>query len=164
VRSDALASMIVIKPEGDLDAFVQNLTAARWQELVDALYNAEPALGRLSMPKLKLEFKAELNNPLIAMGMPRAFTNAAQFGDLLEGDTPLEISQVIQKTFLNVDEKGTEAAAVTSVGIRATSMPMYAFEMQVDRPYFFAIRDNRSGAILFAGAIQMPEGGEIPVR
>lgn len=161
---NTLASMIIVKPAGDLDSFVEQLSAESWQRATAELDAVEPALGNISLPKLELAFEAELNRPLIAMGMPRAFSGSAQFDDLFEGDARLEISEVIQKTFLNVDEKGTEAAAVTSIGVRTTSIPIYKFNMVIDKPYFFVVRDNRTGAILFAGEIYKPEGGEMPAK
>ena len=71
---------------------------------------------------------------------------------------PVWISSVKHKTFVDVNEKGTEAAAATSVEMRATAMPVSRppFEMIVDRPFVFAIRDNKSGALLFIGAITDP--------
>ena len=73
-----------------------------------------------------------------------------------DGDR-LRIDEVRHKTFVEVNEEGTEAAAVTSVGMmRASFTPKKIFSMVVDRPFFCAIRDERSGTILFMGAINNP--------
>jgi serine protease inhibitor len=119
-----------------------------------ALANVEPSFGEVRLPKFRLEAKYSLGDVLQAMGMRRAFQSGG-FANLSE--TPMRISEVLQKTFLQVDEQGTEAAAVTSIGFEATGgMLTPAFMMNVDRPFYFGIRDNRSGAWLFLGRIESP--------
>ena len=90
--------------------------------------------------------------------MPLAFSNRADFSGISK-DTPLKISKIKHKTYVDVTEKGTEAAAVTSFGVDAiTAMgsPVDRFNVKVDRPFFFTIRDNDTGLILFMGYIQDP--------
>jgi serpin B len=92
--------------------------------------------------------------------MKTAFNNA-DFTNL----TPksIVISEVKHKTLINVDEKGTEAAAVTSIGIRATSMPISSpFQMIVNRPFLYVIQDNNTGTILFIGTINKLDNSMIP--
>ena len=89
-----------------------------------------------------------LNDPLIAMGMPTAFTGAADFSRI--SDERLLISKVIHKTYISVDEDGTEAAAVTAIEMIKTSMPMYPI-VRADRPFLFVIREKSTGVILFIG-------------
>jgi serpin B len=86
-----------------------------------------------------------------------AFQDRANFTGMTS--TPVNINEVKHKTFVEVNEEGTEAAAVTSVGIRATSaMPVdEPFNMVVDRPFFVAIRDNQTGTLLFMGSIVEPQ-------
>ena len=75
---------------------------------------------------------------------------------MVEGDGALYIDTVIQKTYLNVDEKGTEAAAVTKIEVESSGSPEEPFEMQLDRPFFLTIEDTESGLVLFMGAIAEP--------
>ena len=108
---------------------------------------------RLTMPKLKLETSLVLNKTLQNMGVKTAFTSAADFKGIAEMG-PLVLDQVKQKCYIDVTEKGTEAAAVTSIGIRLTSVrPETIVTMTVDRPYLFFIADRNDGNILFAGRI-----------
>ncbi|GFZ98625.1 serpin family protein [Okeania sp. KiyG1] len=94
-----------------------------------------------------------LNDVLKSLGMEIAFNSGADFSKMLSNSSGLYIDEVKHKTFVEVNEKGTEAAAVTSVaGFRGPPS-----EMLVNRPFFFAIRDNQSGTILFMGEITNPE-------
>ena len=79
-----------------------------------------------------------------------AFSSDADFSRI--ADAPLAISRVEQKTFIEVNEEGTEAAAASAVGFTRTSVPVEA-EMRVDRPFAFAIRERLSGAVLFLGVM-----------
>lgn len=104
------------------------------------------------MPRVKLEYKRELKDDLGALGMGIAFGDAADFSGMTTSPMPLAISKVTQKTFLSIDEEGTEAAAVTSVGIHLTSAGG-ALVMRCDRPYLVVIREKFSGTIMFIGKI-----------
>ncbi len=111
----------------------------------------------LTFPKFTLNYKVALNEPLQALGMRRAFSpEGAQFPAM--ADKPLYISSVFQKSYVAVDEEGTEAAAVTTVQFTAAmaEMPPKAYEMTVDRPFFFVITDDQSQAILFMGIVNNP--------
>ena len=111
---------------------------------------------RLTMPKLKLETEMILNKTLQHMGIKTAFTSAADFKGISEMG-PLVLDQVKQKCYIDVSEKGTEAAAVTSIGVRLTSArPEKVYTMNVDRPYIFFIADRTNGDILFAGRVVRP--------
>jgi serpin B len=103
---------------------------------------------QLFLPRSELEWEGVLNDPLVAMGMEPAFGPGANFSRLFESGGGW-ISQVKQKSFVRVDEEGTEAAAVTSVGIITSAPP----QVRADRPFFFAIRERLSGTILFMGLI-----------
>ena len=87
--------------------------------------------------------------------MGPAFSTKADFTGINK-QNELFISEVKHKTFVRVDEQGTEAAAVTSVGMMTTSIPAKAFVMRVDQPFLFMIRENRSQSILFIGKIVQP--------
>lgn len=104
----------------------------------------------LRLPIFKSECTTDLGETLKAMGMKDAFTQSADFS--LMSKKPLCISYVRQKTFVDVNTKGTEAAAVTVIGMKATSVaPDQIVEMIVDRPFVYLIRERSSGAVLFIG-------------
>lgn len=141
----------------DLEAFHQRLTQEQWAEW---RVGFEPARGELSLPKFKFEYEQSLKEALKALGMGVAFDSmAADFSEMVQmqpGENVC-ISEVMHKAFIAVDEKGTEAAAVTSIIIRGTSLPSApSFTMKVDRPFFFMIHDQQTDAILFMGSVHDP--------
>jgi len=149
----AYSMTLVLPPEGtDAFAFAASLDRARWDALVAELDSVQRVLVR--MPKFTLAYDRVLNDDLRALGMQRAFTDAAEL-DALTGEAAY-VHQVRQKSFIAVDEIGTEAAAVTSVEVRVVSMPPHIF---LDRPFVFAIRERLSGTILFLGVIGDPAAG-----
>ncbi len=105
----------------------------------------------LTMPKFKLTASLFLNDVLKRMGMTDAFKGAANFSGISESGR-LQLDEVRQKCYIDVNEKGTEAAAVTSIGVRLTSVEDVTV-MNVDRPFFFMIADKGSENVLFAGKI-----------
>jgi serine protease inhibitor len=115
--------------------------------------------GVISLPKFKVEYSASFVNILKKFGMSIAFNEGANFDMMAE--SPVFISNVLQKTYLNVAEKGTEAAAVTAVimttGISTNPNPEKLFYMIIDHPFLCLIKDNISGVILFSGAIYDPK-------
>jgi len=112
--------------------------------------------GTLALPRFKLNYDVELNNPLEALGMRSAFTSAADFSAM--ADEPLFVSEVKQTSYVEVNEEGTEAAAVTTGMMRATAVfqLLAPFEMIVDRPFFFVIGDSQTQSILFMGVVLNP--------
>ena len=106
------------------------------------------------MPRFKVETSMILNKPLQNMGIKTAFMSAADFSGIAEMG-PLVLDLVKQKCYIDVSEKGTEAAAVTSAQIRLTSARPVAKVpvMRVDRPFVFVIADGEAKKILFAGKI-----------
>ena len=112
--------------------------------------------GTLALPRFKLDYDVELNDPLKDLGMKSAFTLAADFSAM--ADEPLHISAVKQKSFVDVNEEGTEAAAVTTVAMTGMAIvrPIKPFEMIVDRPFFFVIADEQTQTILFMGIVNNP--------
>lgn len=119
-----------------------------------ALGMLTPSEVRFKMPKVRLETELILNDVLMGMGVRTAFTGAADFKGISETG-PLAVSQVKQKCYIDIAESGTEAAAVTSIGVRLTSVrPEIDLKtMTVDRPYVFFIADKEADEILFAGKI-----------
>lgn len=144
------------KSVGDL---VNTLTADTWNSWMRK-FDSTP--GTVYLPKFKIEYKAELVAVLKSLGMTNAFDEqSADFTRLVAPPDQVFINQVKHKTFVDVNEKGTEAAAVTAVGmVFATSirMPLYEpFVLDVNRPFLCAICDNYTGAVLFIGAITEPK-------
>ena len=111
--------------------------------------------GTLALPRFKLEYDITLNDPLQALGIKRAF-HGGDFSAM--SDESLEVSEVKQKSYVEVNEEGTEAAAVTVGMMRATAVlrPQKPFEMIVDRPFFFVIKDTQTKSILFMGVVCDP--------
>ena len=144
-------SMTLVLPPQTTDAmtFAAGLDRARWDGLIAELDTVPRVMVR--MPKFTLEYDRVLNDDLRALGMRRAFTDAAQL-DALTAEA-VYVHQVRQKSFIAVDEVGTEAAAVTSVEVRVVSMPPHIF---LDRPFVFAIRERLSGTVLFIGVVGDP--------
>jgi serine protease inhibitor len=151
---DKRVSMIVILPDEDssLAELCRDLDAETWEAWVSRL---SKRTGTIALPRFRVEYEAGLNDALTALGMGIAFTDRADFGNLC--DDPARISEVKHKTFVEVNEEGTEAAAATVVGIVTTAAPIQRpFRMVVDRPFLCAIRDNETGTVLFMGAIVDP--------
>jgi serine protease inhibitor len=110
----------------------------------------------LTMPKFKIEYKALLNDALCNMGMENAFTDQADFSRLFVEPYGLFISRVIHKAVIEVNEEGTEAAAVTGVEISLTSLPPEKPVLMINRPFLFFIKEKYSGTVLFAGKLVDP--------
>ena len=126
---------------------VCELNAEQWNALTGSLRSREV---HLEMPKFKMEYEILLNDVLKVLGMTDAFTGAADFSKMSE--TGMCIDFVKQKTYVDVNEKGTEAAAVTAIGMKATSVgPSNMVYFIANRPFVFAIREVSTGAILFIG-------------
>jgi serine protease inhibitor len=141
------------KQNSNLKAFSQNLNVENWEKWMTQFSQQK---GFIRLPRFKTEYDVTLNSALKALGMEEAFTNKANFSGMGRN---FAISEVKHKTFVEVNEEGTEAAAATSVGMVATSLRQEPepFRMIVDRPFFCAIRDNQTGSILFMGSIIEPE-------
>lgn len=145
-------SMYVLLPPQDIDIneLISYLSKDAYETAIKSLQSTEVLLR---MPKAKVETSLLLNASLQKMGIRTAFTGAADFKGISEMG-PLSLGLVKQKCYVEISEKGTEAAAVTSAQIRMTSArpPQYV-RMTVDRPYLFFIADTQESNILFAGRI-----------
>ena len=119
----------------DVNELVASLTAEAWAKHTSGLY-AYPGM-QIGLPKFRLEWEAELNAELKLMGMPLAFRSGKADFSRISPDPQLRISAVVQKTFVDVNEEGTEAAAATAVIMNSPSAPP---SFIVDRPFVFAIR------------------------
>ena len=157
---DAYAAVLLLPPaDQSVDTFIAGIEPTDWAAWM-AHFDAQAAEedpereGLLvGLPKFELEWGDSLNGPLQALGMTHAFDERADFGRIAEGGQDLEIYSVQQKTYVRVDEEGTEAAAATSVVVGPTSAPP---SVSFDRPFLFAIRERLSGTILFMGVIGDP--------
>ena len=125
--------------------------ATEWRSAVAALKPA--TIDDLALPKFELRWKAQLNEPLTRLGMPAAFGPGADFRPMSPAAPSL--SRVVQKTYVRVDEHGTEAAAVSG-GAVAMSAKTDPLVFRVDRPFAFSISDQQTGTILFLGAVTDP--------
>lgn len=146
-------SMTVLLPSrnSSIRELVAGLDGRTWDGWMQQL---APRELDVFLPRFRLEYERVLNEQLQALGMERAFDPyGADFGNISPLGEDLYISQVKQKTFVEVNEEGTEAAAVTSVEVRPVSMPP---SFHVDRPFLVAIRERLSGTILFLGVIGAP--------
>jgi serpin B len=151
---DALA-MTLILPD-DLASFEKSLTAASLDEIVGSLGGRSVSL---TMPRFGIETRARLAGLLTALGMPTAFDpDRADFSGITTAER-LVISDVIHQANIDVDEKGTEAAAATAVVLRATAAPAEPVTVHLDRPFLFALRDVPTGTVLFLGRVSDPSVG-----
>lgn len=144
-------AMTVIVPD-ELATFEQALTADQLAALTAGLEETQVAV---TFPKFSIETKAELADVLAALGMPSAFDGRADFSGITKAER-LAISDVIHQANIDVDERGTEAAAATAVVMGRTSAPAEPVTLRVDRPFLFALRDGPTGAILFLGRVADP--------
>ncbi len=147
-------SMYIFLPKQSLPIgeFQALLNAQNWQYWIAKFDERE---GDIVLPRFKVEYKTTLKGTLGALGMGVAFEKPDFEGI---GAGGLVISEVIHKTFIDVNEEGTEAAAATAVMMErmASSQSRSRFSMVIDRPFFYAIRDSDTGALLFMGFVLDP--------
>ncbi len=149
-------SMLIFLPaRGKLDSLIFYLSSSTWQEWRGRFRSRE---GTVWLPRFKMEYEKSLKEVLTELGMGVAFDlNQADFSLMGKGGPGFAIGDVKHKSFVEVNEEGTEAAAVTSVEMVLASVPPQPrFEMVINRPFLFAIQDNETGTILFLGAIRNP--------
>ncbi len=143
--------MTLIVPDGDFSSFESSLTPAALADVVTGLqaYDLD-----LTMPKFEFDTPLSLADALQALGMTDAFSDAADFSGM-DGARDLQITGVLHKGFVSVDEDGTEAAAATGVVVGPTAAPEPA-TLVVDRPFLFLIEDFQTRTILFLGRVVDP--------
>jgi serpin B len=149
-------TMVVIVPEETVSDYNATFTGESWNSITSVL-DGQDEYGKLKvyMPKFKFSFEKYLNAQLQAMGMTDAFNPA--LADLSGiADASIFVSFVKQNTFVEVDEEGTEAAAVTTIGIELTSFPPQPQEFKIDKPFIFAIRERTTNTLLFIGKVMNP--------
>lgn len=135
---------------------VKQINAKNWEAWSTKFKKLE---GKIGLPKFKLEYSTSLNDVLKTLGMAEAFEAGKANFKGMAAEPPLFISNVGHKTFVEVNEEGTEAAAVTDVGVAATAAPVApkeTFELIANRPFIYAIVDKQTGAFLFLGVMGDP--------
>jgi len=146
-------SMVIILPENSLGEYLPDFEKTDWSSItaeLDAI--TEPAEAEMIMPKFKFDYEKYLNDQLKSMGMLDAFE--PELADLSGiSDADIYVDFVKQNTFVDVNEEGTEAAAVTTIGIKEVSMPP---TFTVDKPFIFAIRERTTNTLLFIGKVENP--------
>jgi serine protease inhibitor len=149
-------AMYIFLPRGStgLPDLLRSLDQQHWNQWLAKLHTDE---GQIVLPRFELTYGHRLNDALTSMGMGVAFGPEADFSRIHPPPGWLRINDVEHKTYIKVNEEGTEAAAATSVGVVATFvMATPPFEMIVDHPFFCAIAEQHSGAMLFAGIVTNP--------
>ncbi len=143
--------VMVMPPSGQsLGSFVSALSSTTWQNWMGKIGNGT---ADVSIPKFQFTYSTSLRGELSAMGMGTAFSDAADFSNL-STTAALKITDVQHKAYIAVDETGTEAAAATTV-IMGMTAPAPNI-ITINRPFFFVIREMKSGLILFAGSVNNP--------
>jgi len=110
----------------------------------------------LSLPKFKVEYSAGLNDILKSVGINKAFEKTAEFEKMFDKGN-MWIDSTLHKTYIKVDEEGTEAAAITSVGMAGSSLPPEPIDVKFNKPFTFVIMDDYNGEVLFMGQYAFAE-------
>ena len=144
--NDAFAMTILLPERGaNIDSVAAALTTDQWNETTSMLDASMGIVLGVTLPKFTLTYDRTFNQDLVALGMGIAFGAGADFSGL--SSSPVYISYVKQKAFVDVNESGTEAAAATNVALASSTPP----SLDIDRPFIFVIRERLSGTILFMG-------------
>lgn len=148
--------MYVFLPNADLllKTLIKNLTIDNWKQWQSEFQQEQ---GDIALPRFKIEYETRLNPYLSDLGMKTAFIpNQADFSRISQQPTDLHIGEVKHKSYIEVAEEGTEAAAVTSVQIRTTAIQPNRLHFIANRPFFFAIEDQWTSSLLFLGTVVNP--------
>lgn len=145
--------MDIIMPTNSLVSFLPQFDAELWNEITNAFSSiTNPSEAPLAMPRFKFSYEKVLNDQLKALGMTDAFDpSLANLSPISDED--IFVSFVKQNTFVDVNEEGTEAAAVTTIGVELTSMPS---GVVINKPFIFAIREQTTNTLLFMGQVNNP--------
>ena len=156
---DKLEALIILPKNGkenDINNYINDLTLEKYSNIIQKLSKHKVSLR---LPKFEINFGDELKPYFNKLGMIQAFTNSADFSGMSKAND-LKIGKIIHKTFIKVDEEGTEAAAVTAVVMKAKAMmprPEKIIDMIVDHPFLFIIRSNglpKEHDILFISKVE----------
>jgi len=151
-KNNKFSMFLFLPVEGSrIDDMIAQFDGSSWNALLEDFTESKDFT--ITMPKFKFEYDRSMAEDLKAMGLEEAFTDMADFSGISPVD--LLISDVIHKTYIDVNEEGTEAAAVTAIVFETTSIgPMNG--IRLDRPYLFAITENSSNSIVFIGKVMEP--------
>lgn len=150
--SSKYSMVIVMTAAGQtVNQLAAGLDSAKWSSWMNSLYGTN---DELKFPKFTFSYSVDLNNPLRSLGMDIAFTDNADFSGIRAAGG-LKITDVLHKAFVAVDENGTTAAAATKVEVGITA-PAPQPPVVIDHPFIFAIREMKSGLILFVGVVNNP--------
>ena len=160
---DGQFAFFALLPDGDVSPrewLARQDSASLFGEIAGMMARKALFTVELAMPKFESRYEDRLNDELVGMGLGITFDpDRADFSGMNESRARnLFIGEVKHKTFVRVDEKGTEASAVTSIGIRATSIVTDARKLIFDRPFVYGIMDTNTGIPLFAGIMENPAG------
>ncbi|MCD4790519.1 MAG: serpin family protein [Bacteroidales bacterium] len=149
-------SMVIFLPKENYtpNDIVEQMNNEKWTNWMNSF--SEKNI-QLSLPKFKLEYEKRLNDALISLGMGIAFGPFSADFSKINPNYQLFISFVKHKTFIDVNEEGTEAAAVTIVGMEYTSVGDTPYIFTVNKPFLFAIKERDTQAIIFLGKVMEPE-------
>ena len=145
-------SMVAILPANDMDIdqLINYLDDATWQNIVNKF---QERMLPLKLPRFKIECEIPLNEPVRNVGMQQIFYGG--FANI--SDVSLAVSIIIQKTFVEVNEEGTEAAAVTVIAMDGASPGYVPPSFIANRPFLYLIKEKSTGAILFIGRMDEPK-------
>jgi serpin B len=150
-QGNFVMDVLVPDSKNGVDGLLSQLNEITFQNWIGLMSERETVL---SFPRFKYGYKKELNEILSGMGMGIAFTDAADFSNI--SDLDLLISIVLHQAFIETNEEGSEAAAATIIGIGTTSMPI-RFELNLDHPFIYIIRETSTNSILFMGKVEDPD-------
>jgi serpin B len=150
-KGGRFAALAIMPTNETLNNYVRGLDTSALQSVVAGLH---PTGLQLDMPKFTTSSSLDLKAPLMAMGMADAFGGGADFSAL--SPQGVQVDQVVQRVYLKVAEKGTEAAAATGISMIPTSAMGPGSVIVLNHPFLFLIRDTKTGAILFASEVQHP--------
>lgn len=149
--------MYIFLPDkkANMKDFYKLLNQKNWR---DWMSHFKKRQGRIGLPRFREEYGADLNKVLSALGMQTAFSPGhANFERIFRNEENIFISRIKHKTYIEVNEKGTEAGASAAIEMLKEELPTEnPFTMIINRPFFFVIRDNESGMPLFMGSILEP--------
>ena len=144
-----------------LSTVLQSLSKGSWKQTIDKFSETS---GTISLPRFKATFRDSLVSPLTQLGIRAIFEPSKDFAPMFEDTRKFYVSNIIQQTYLRVDENGSEAAAATEVQIEASAMrapTKKPFNLVFDRPFLFAIIDDQSGQLIFIGVLRDPDQAKL---
>ncbi len=150
-KGKELSMLVLLPKDGDLAALEKSLSSKNLAAWKGQLREQRVVV---SLPKFTFKTNYTLNGPLMALGMPLAFSDAADFSGI-DGAKDLSIQAVVHQAFVEVNEEGTEAAAATGVSMGLTSVPQIT-EFRADHPFLFLIQERKTGNLLFVGRVADP--------